>query len=175
MATQPTLDDLVAGQEIRDVIARYFHHVDRKDFEQLRSIYHPDAYDNHGLYAGDVDGLIKWLTTRHASIVQSTHMVGNCLIERVGNMAHAETYGLLIQHEKLQRNAFSDGSELHRRMLLGVRYLDRFEKRDGEWRIAHHEVIYEWSKEELATLQFNSVMTVAQRSAEDLSYSFGAL
>jgi ketosteroid isomerase-like protein len=175
MANRSTLDDLLAGQEIRDLIARYFRYVDRKDFEQLRSVYHPDAYDNHGLYAGDVDGLIKWLTTRHAAIVQSTHLVGNCLITRTGDVAYGETYGLLIQHEQLDRSAFSDGSELYRRMLLGVRYADRFEKRDGEWRIARHEVIYEWSKEELANLRFDSVMTVAQRSAEDLSYAFGTL
>jgi hypothetical protein len=175
MTDQSTVDNLVAKQEIRDLLARYFRHVDRKQFEQLRSVYHPDAYDDHGLFRGDVDGLITWLTTRHAAIVQSTHMIGNCLVEVNGDVAYTETYGLLVQHERLDRTTFADGTDLHRRVLLGVRYADRIERREGVWRIARHEVIYEWSKEELAPLRFASVMTVAQRSAEDRSFAFGLL
>lgn len=174
MVTTPTLDDLLAEQEIRNVIAYYFRVVDRKDFGLLRDVYHPDAYDNHGVYSGDVDGLIGWLTARHASIVQSTHTVGNCLVERDGDVAHVETYGLLVQHEKLDRAAFSDGHQLFLRTMLGVRYVDRFEKRNDAWRIARHEVIYEWSKEEMATLQFDSRMTVAQRSPQDALFALTA-
>lgn len=175
MPDPAALDDVVAKQAIRDLFARYFRCVDRKQFEQLRSVYHPDAYDDHGLYRGDVEGLISWLTSRHSAIEQSTHMIGNCLIEVDGDVAHAETYGLLVQHERLDRATFADSTDLYRRMLLGIRYADRVERRAGVWRIARHEVIYEWSREELAPLRFDSAMTVAQRSAEDRSFAFGAL
>jgi hypothetical protein len=165
-----TVEDLLAAQEIRDVMAAYFRAVDRMDFEALRSVYHPDAYDNHGVYSGDVGGLIEWLTARHTAIVQSTHTVGNCLVERRGDAADVETYGLLVQHESLGRAAFADGAELFRRTTIGVRYVDRFEKRNDEWRIARHEVVFEWSKEELAPREFDPRMTVALRSPKDAVY-----
>ena len=37
---------------------------------------------------------------------------------------------------------------------FGGRYLDRFERRDGEWRIAHRTVVHEWDKVETVELAF---------------------
>jgi hypothetical protein len=31
-------------------------------------------------------------------------------------------------------------------LVMGIRYLDRFERRGGEWRIARREVRYEWQR-----------------------------
>ena len=56
-----TLDDLIDREQIRDVIYRYARGVDRRDYELVRSCYHPNATDDHGSYKGDVDGFITWL------------------------------------------------------------------------------------------------------------------
>ncbi|KAF6789006.1 hypothetical protein CSOJ01_14906 [Colletotrichum sojae] len=64
------------------------------------------------------------------------HQIGHSLIEIAadGVSARAETYctaNIVVGGE---------GSEW---MTLLVRYVDRFEKRDGEWRIAHRVVVYD--------------------------------
>ena len=37
---------------------------------------------------------------------------------------------------------------------FGGRYVDRFERRDGEWRIAHRNLVHEWDKVEHVELAF---------------------
>ena len=48
------LQQLIDRQEIRDCMARYARGVDRNDWEAVRDTYHPDAYDDHGDYKGDI-------------------------------------------------------------------------------------------------------------------------
>ena len=62
-------------------------------------------------------------------------------------------------------------------LLLGVcartfrRYIDRFEKRGGEWRIAHRQVVYDWSKIEPIAAEYpNEQFEHGKRSREDASY-----
>ena len=42
-----TVEELLAKQEIRDVLMRYSRAIDRMDSELLASVYHPGA-DEHG-------------------------------------------------------------------------------------------------------------------------------
>ena len=35
----------------------------------------------------------------------------------------------------------------HHDTIIGGRYLDRFEKRDGEWRIAERTMMYDWEQD----------------------------
>jgi hypothetical protein len=161
------VDTFVAEQrdrlEIEAVLARYFQGVDRKDFELLRSAYHEDAEDYHGFYNGDVDGLIEVLRTRHETVPQSMHMLGQCAIELDGDRAFGETYAIVMQRVD---------DESPRRITIGCRYVDRFERRDGEWRIAKHVVAYEFWQEQSCVVEraFEPAWTVAQRSREDALY-----
>jgi hypothetical protein len=54
-------DELVAREEIRDVLFRYTRGIDRLDLDLVRSCYHADAHDNHGAFRGDVDGFLDWV------------------------------------------------------------------------------------------------------------------
>ena len=109
------------------------------DTELLRSVYHTDAIENHGDYQGDAEGFIKYLQMIYRTMyVVMRHLLGNTTIEIEGNFARVETY-------------FSAGSELSERVdgqhctrIHDGRYLDLFEKRDGEWRIAVRVVITDW-------------------------------
>jgi hypothetical protein len=62
---------------IQDVLYRYARGVDRRDWELVRSVYHPDATDDHGGYRGGVDGLLDYLRARHEHIEQSLHVITN--------------------------------------------------------------------------------------------------
>jgi SnoaL-like protein len=149
--------------EIEAVLARYFRGVDRKDFELLRSTYHDDAEDYHGLYNGDVEGLIESLRSRHETVEQSMHFLGNPTIELDGDRAFGETYAVVMQRLS---------GEPPRRITIGCRYIDRFERRDGEWRIAKHVVAYEFWREEACEgeLEFGPEWTVSRRSRDDALY-----
>jgi hypothetical protein len=139
MADANKIDWLIARQEIQDVILRYARGIDRLDFDLVRSCYHDDAYDDHGSMRGTPDEFIagareflpKWTATQH--------FMGNMLIEIDGDKARAETYAVAYhRREDEQGNGKDD--------VFGIRYVDRFEKRDDEWKIAHRVVANEWRR-----------------------------
>jgi SnoaL-like domain len=125
------LSDRVA---INDVLLKYVRGVDRRDWDLVRSCYHRDAFQDHGAYAGDLDGLIAWSQEWHANIPVTMHTISNILIEINGKVAVAESY--LVVH---QMQPDDSGQLLY--SVAGCRYIDRFEYRDGYgWRIARRIV-----------------------------------
>lgn len=135
------LTTLLAKQEIADVVARYARGIDRMDFELVRSCYHPDAYDDHGAMKGDVEEFVASAAAFLPKFEATMHFLGNQLIEVDGDVARAETYAVAYHRE-----ALADGSG--RDDIWGIRYVDRFEQRDGAWKIAHRVVAQEWRRVE---------------------------
>jgi len=135
------LYDLAAKEEIRQAMARYSRGIDRRDEELLKTVYHEDSTDDHGwgLQAGgwDIAALVRrdgkgfpdeWKLT--------SHFLGQHLIEVDGDEAVSEVYFVstnTIEH---------DGSDFHQ--VSSGRYLDRWERREGQFKIAHRQVIYDW-------------------------------
>lgn len=135
------LEALAADLEIRRVLARYCRAVDRGDIALLKSVYHPDATDDHGSFQGSGWDFAEALVpAMDASSLNSQHHVTNVLIELDGDAARVESYVLAL-HPVRDRET---GSETH--ALAGGRYLDRFEKRDGEWKIADRRVVIDWTR-----------------------------
>lgn len=133
------LQELLARQEIADVIYRYARGIDRLDFDLVRSCYHPDAYDDHGSFRGYVDEFIAAARAFLPRWTATQHFMGNMLIEVEGDAARAETYAVAYhRREDDQGNGKDD--------VMGIRYVDRFEKRAGEWKIAHRVVATEWRR-----------------------------
>ena len=60
-----------------------------------------------------------------------------------GDIAQVESY-VLAWHPVYDEQA---GRETH--ALAGGRYLDRFERRDGEWKIADRRVVLDWTRTSL--------------------------
>ena len=67
------------------------------------------------------------------------HLVGNVLIEVEpgGQRAVSETYGVSLHG--------SDDPRPFMNMATGFRYVDRFERRGGPWKIAERFAVAEWS------------------------------
>ena len=65
--------------------------------------------------------------------------IGNVLIEVDGDKAKGEAYFIAHHHIPGPDGA---GDNF---MVAAGRYLDRFERRDGEWRISHRHAVYDWS------------------------------
>lgn len=136
-----TIDDLVAQQEIRDVLLLYTRGIDRMDAGLVRSCYHPDAHDDHGAFRGSVDELMEWLRESVWSYFDSTmHFIGNQLVEVDGDRAHAESYCVAYH-----RRAARDDEEGHD-LVTALRYVDQLERREGRWRIADRKCVFDWTR-----------------------------
>ncbi|MBM3490851.1 MAG: nuclear transport factor 2 family protein [Alphaproteobacteria bacterium] len=145
---QDALARLVDRAAIHDLLSRYCRGVDRKDWPAVRACFHPDAYDDHAEYKGNVDGFIAWVTRRHQHVPQSMHFLGNCLIEFASSdLAAVETYFLALQ--RLGADAgpalsmIDGGGKGAVDVTVVGRYIDRMERRQGEWRIARRTVTFD--------------------------------
>jgi hypothetical protein len=136
--------------EIQEMIYRWCRAVDRQDLAAIRSVFHPDATDDHGAYRGDVEGLIDWIGKRHQPIPFSMHQVTNMLIEFADqDVAIVECYVQTVQHYPPQAKAslaeLSGGAngepDTSSELFSFTRYVDRFERRDAEWKIANRTCV----------------------------------
>ncbi|SFM18541.1 nuclear transport factor 2 family protein [Variovorax sp. OV329] len=132
------LQALLDREAIRDCLYRYCRGIDRADEEALRSAYWPDATDCHGAWRGSASGFIDQALSKLRSGGRRVHQVSNILIELHGNSAAVESSFLA-----LQAGAARPESET----FLCGRYVDRFERRGGEWRVADRVVVYDWIEE----------------------------
>jgi len=137
------LDDRVARlldkQEIEEVVLRYCRGIDRRDLEMVRDCYHPDGTDEHGSFSGTIDEYLVWVDGLLEKYRFTMHVIGNVLIELEagGERAVAESYGVSIHG--------SDDPRPYLNMATGFRYVDRFERRGGPWKIAERFAVAEWS------------------------------
>lgn len=128
---------------IRKVHQRYCRGVDRMDFDLIRSCYHPDAIDDHGeMFSGGVDDFIRFAQENLPNFVSTSHCICNQLVEVDGDTAFAEHYG--IAFHRLPPG--EDGVE--KDWVSTIRYIDRFERRNGEWRIAYRRNVVDFDRVE---------------------------
>ena len=142
MSNDHAIRDAADERAITHILTRYARAIDRFDMEMLRTVYHPDAYDDHGSYKGDVEGFIVFLNEVLPRFETTQHFLGNMHIELDGDVAHTETYC-----QAWHRIAGTDDEPDHD-SVTGLRYVDRFERRDGEWRIAKRQIVIDWQRDD---------------------------
>ncbi len=129
------------------MIHAYCRGIDRRDLALVRACYHDDATDHHGSFVGSADEYIVWVDGLLARYRFTTHALSQITIEfgdapdsipdSIVNQAAAETYGISIHR--------GDPAKPHQNLATSFRYLDRFERRAGVWKIASRVAIGEWS------------------------------
>jgi SnoaL-like domain len=135
--TPEQVDGLLAEQAIRRVVQRYARGIDRLDLELVRDCYWPEATDAHGPFTGSRDEYIEWVESLLRRHTMTMHHLASPLIEQHGDTATAETYGVAYHcGEPVGDPRWNN--------VAGFRYLDRFERRDEEWRIAARITVVEW-------------------------------
>lgn len=152
-AARSAVDDelraLLDERAIHRVLTRYATGIDRRDFAMVAACYHPGATDDHGSFEGTVEEFLPWVEGRLASFDTTMHFLGNVSIDLVpdpvdadaadgkgARVAHVETY-CVAYHRLAGRDTDS---------IAGLRYVDRFECRGGEWRIADRTIVVEWNR-----------------------------
>ena len=132
----PRLQEISDKQEIRDLLLAYCRGVDRCDEGLVRAAFWEDAFDNHGPNGGPAwEFAANLISSKLANTTWTTHAVTNHLVEIEGDLAFSEA--TVITYQK------ADPSDaIH--MWCG-RYVDRWERRGGRWRIAYRNMVHDWS------------------------------
>jgi ketosteroid isomerase-like protein len=155
------LEELEARTAIEDCLNRFARAVDRQDWRAAREMYHQDSWDDHGFFKGPPDAFLAHIAKMHEVQEHSMHFNTNVLIEfQAKDRAFVETYVLVLQR-------FAD-----RRVTASARYLDRFENRNGAWRIAHRTLVFGDMVAEPMTEppSFPAEFTVQKHSMDDPLY-----
>jgi len=129
------LQYLLDRQEILDCIYRYARALDRHDDALLASVFHEDAIDNHGRWVGGREEFVQWANHEvHSKLDAHMHHITTHTCEIDGAVAHTESYVMFVHR-------YRDGTTVH---VGGGRYIDRFEKRADEWRIALRRLVMDY-------------------------------
>jgi hypothetical protein len=165
---QDRLQRLLAVQDVRDVVYRYCRGVDRCDYDMIRSCYHADAVDDHGEYIGGVDGFIAHVEANLGRFERTMHFVGNVLVDVNGSRARSEAYTIAYHRLRAGRD------KPKRDFLVGLRYVDDFENRNGGWRIARRVCVFEWSRMDpvlQSRFEFGDTHVRGQRNHDDVVFA----
>lgn len=133
------LAELADREAIRECLYRYSRGVDRLDADMIRSAYWPDAIDQHLEFKGNAEEFIAWAFPIMGAMDQTMHMIGNVLMNINGSSADVESYFYgyhRVTIEGVKQDVIGAG-----------RYIDRFEKRGDEWRVAERLVMTDWFRQ----------------------------
>ena len=164
--------ELDARQQIHDVIMRYCRGNDHRDEALMRSVYHAGATDDHGFFSGSAEEFVAIAVRSGPECINKRHIICNEYVEfddHDPNIAYSETVTIGCMTRP------SGDSFLV--SLSACRYLDRFECRDGEWRIAERRLVLDWEAQLPSTGNAGSRLTTGMLrglvSMSDPSYGLG--
>ena len=131
------LEEVVAQQAISELGCRYARGVDRGDPEIIRSAFHDDA----AIVSGAFNGPAEEFATAIGELLDETsvrvaHTVTNHWIDIDGDNAVGESYVVAFQGTK---------GDTPQDVMTGGRYIDRYERRNGEWKISHRTFVMDWT------------------------------
>jgi SnoaL-like domain len=160
------LQALLDKQEIHERLTMFSRGMDRFDHACYSAAFWPDGVMAAGPFVGTPEECWQWAVPMHeAGQILTHHSLLNCTIDIEGDEAHTETYYIFVARNR-------DESVWQ----AGGRYIDRFERRNGEWRIAMRHNSIDWSCLPPAMpIPFGDVPDIAlngtaERSTEDVSY-----
>ncbi len=123
-------------EKIKDCLVRLARGEDRRDAGLISGAYWQDSITDYGVFRGNFDEYLAWVVPGADAITCTQHMLGQSFIVLEGDKARVETQ--VISYHRVNM-----GTE-ERDTCIGGRYLDKFEKRNGEWRIASRVMLYDW-------------------------------
>ena len=151
--------------EIQDCIMRHARGVDRHDAELVTSCYHEDGVAAYGSTIVSRPEHADWSNSVHSERFSlHAHHVTNLTCEIEGDVAYCESYAIgVFLSEDHQRASY-----------VSARYVDQFERRDGEWKIlvrrAMTDIAVEGDASFLGAFRGRPVQARDFWTKEDLSY-----
>jgi len=163
---QEAIRTLIVKQRLHDLEMAYCRGVDRRDPELLRSIFFEDAVEEHGqMYRGSALAFVDWVFDEFIGKYElTTHYVLNEWYRVDGDRAEGETHR--ISHHRVRAPEVKE-------TLAACRTFNRYECRDGVWKISYRGVVRDWIYErpfDRALYAGTYAMTLSKPDATDLSY-----
>ena len=84
------------------------------------------------------------------------------MIEVAGDVAYCESYAMASHRSE------REGVEYD--LVVGVRYVDRFERREGVWKIAHRKAVQDWNRIDPVAESIPIVLNAGLRTRQDPVY-----
>lgn len=136
----PSVDPHDIRSAIDDALRRYTRGIDRLDGALVASAFHPGAeLVDYGPAPLTVEAFVEHaLGSLGRRFVATQHRLSNTTIAIDGGAATVESYVLAFHVEQVD-----DGQRLH---TFNGRYIDRFEERDGAWKITRRTLRNDWSR-----------------------------
>lgn len=135
---EQALRELLDKQAIAEVLQRYSRTLDWLDDEGQAGCFWPDAQIDYGFFTGTAADFLPVVMQIERASQRRWHFLSTPAIALHGpDRASVECYGLATGIREQDDGTWSGG-------LYGGRYLDEFEQRAGEWRIAGRRYIMDW-------------------------------
>lgn len=133
------VEDLLSREQIRTCLYRVNRGMDRIDVEMFASGFFPDAKVRWGTPEPlDLDTWMDAALNMLRQTQRAQHLLGNILIDLHGDAANVESY-------EIGRHLTPIGSEM-KDLIIASRYLDKFERRNGDWRIVRRDKVTDWKR-----------------------------
>lgn len=131
------LEYMIARDDLHRLLVSYCRGMDRGDTDLLAAVFHDDAV----VFAGIWNGPAREFVTAVPAMVQNNlqmcfHSVSNEWFEIDGDRAMGECYVVAF-------NRTRDPAAPSETIVAG-RYLDRFERRQGVWKIVERTFVEDW-------------------------------
>ena len=136
------IDRLLAHQEIVALSHRYARAQDELDAAAHRAVFHDDAQLDYPRFQGGPDAFVAFAQKALGGMEKSHHMLGQIEIEieheAPGDQATGIVY-FIAWHRLEHKGEPKD-------LIVGGRYIDRYLRRDGAWKIARRGEVVDWSR-----------------------------
>ena len=159
--------EMIARVKIADTLTRYSRGIDRCDIDTLLAVFWPEGTCNYGTGVSNAHDWARNTVAALKGMLRTQHAISNLCIDLDGDKAQAETY-CQAYHEL-------DGPDGRTEMVVGGRYLDHLERRDGVWKILSRVYVMDWNRNVASTCEWTTGIyaTLNNRGArepDDLLY-----
>lgn len=129
---------------IAETLALYCRGIDRCDADQLAAAFTPDALIDYGDGARPIAEVIPGLMAGLGGMRLTQHNISNTVMRIAGVTAKAETNCVALHLIPTPEGEIE--------LVVGGRYLDTLEKREGRWRIAERLYVMDWNRTSPSTM-----------------------
>lgn len=164
------LQEALDKQAIYELLATYGRGVDRCDAQLMASVYHEDAVDVRFGKPYPAREFCSYAADLLRNLGNSAHYFSFPLVEVHGDVAFSECY-VMVFHRM-------EGPDGPYDSFWGERVLDRYERRDGVWKVAYRQAVSDWNRDVPSAETWSrgvfgeGIRSDASKGADDPLYTF---